>query len=104
MKYFFDPVLEYRRFTQVYRSEEEKAMKLNALAGTTRMHRELLIGKLPKEKIIAAILDGYRRGEDILDPNFFDRQDIVDFATENGLLNDPQVLAAITAAKPRETA
>ena len=99
---FFDPSLEYRKYNQVARTPEQKTKKLAKLAERVRKHPELTINSLPTGDIIAAILDGYHKGEDLLDPEFFDMEDIVGFATSNGLMNDPQAQATILAAKSRQ--
>ena len=102
---FFDPTLEYRRFVQMPRTEEQKATKLDGLAQRVRKHPELTISVIPTDQgIIAAILEDYNRGGDILDPELFDREDIAEFALEYGIQDDPQVLASVAAAKPRKTA
>jgi hypothetical protein len=101
---FFDPALELRRFLQVPRTEGQKTKKLAELALRVRKHPELTISVIPTDQgIIAAILEDYNRGGDILDPELFDREDIAEFALEYGIQNDPQVLASIAAAKPRKT-
>lgn len=99
---FFDPSLEYRKFNQVARTPEQKMKKLAQLAKRVRKHPELTICFLPTRDIIAAILDGYHKGEDLLDPELFDKEDIIEFATSNGLMDDPQVQATIQAAKSRQ--
>lgn len=88
MKSLFDPVLEYRRFIQSERTEEERAAKLSALAekgGTTA----------------DSILYEFFRGDDILDPAICDRESIEAFAKRFRVQKDPQVLAAIALARPK---
>lgn len=90
----FNQVLEYRRFVQTFRSEAEKRDKLLALAAKIK-------GDDPITKRAEAILGAYLRGEDILDPELFDREDIVIFAKENQIQDDPQVVSFIEKAKQR---
>ena len=85
-------VLAYRRFVQGFRSERDRQNKLLELAGR-------MTG--PIEENARAIYEAYCRGDDILDPDLFDREDILAFARKNGLLGDQQVLAAIEQAKTR---
>lgn len=89
----FRLVLEYRRFVQSVRSERERQSKLLELAGRLK-------GSLAENA--EAIRAAYLAGEDILDPDLFEREDIVSFAKKHGILHDPQVVVAIESAQPRE--
>lgn len=90
----YKQVLQYRRFVQTFRSEVEKRNKLRSIA-------ERMRGDGAVEAKMRAILEAFRRGDDILDPEFFDREDIVAFAEQNGVQNDPLVVEFIGRAKPR---
>lgn len=94
----FDPALEYRKYVQRDRSEEEKRQKLANLASKTRTAKK---DDRPLTVIMRMIMDSYIHGNDILDPEFFEREDIVQFAKENGIQDDPQVREFIRRAQPR---
>ena len=85
-------VLEYRRFVQTFRTEKERRDKLVALAAKVRCLDSA-------EDRMRAILSAYARGDDILDPDLFERADIVRFAEENRIQNDPKVLEFINKAR-----
>ena len=88
----YNQVLEYRRFVQKFRTEKQKSDKLKALADKVRM-----VGSLDDK--VKAILAAYRAGEDILDPDLFDRDDIIRFAEDNNIQHDPKVLEFINKAR-----
>ena len=94
----FNPALEYRKFIQRERTDEEKRQKLATLAFKVRAAKK---DERPITAIIAVIMDAYIHGYDILDPEFFEREDIVAFAEENGIQNDPQVVEFVNRAQPR---
>ena len=89
MKKIFDPILEYRIYIQTPRTKEAIAKKLDTLAKRGRT--------TPK-----SILRGYAEGVDILDPELFDREDLIGFAEGFGLMNDLQMKRAISKAQPRK--
>ena len=93
----FDPALEYRKFVQRARTEEQRKAKLTALAERWMART----GDCSVEEAIRRILYNYSVGYDILDPDFFDREDIQEFAERNGIERDPQVIAFIKRAQPR---
>lgn len=90
----YSQVLEYRKFVQTFRDAKQRRSKLLALASKIKTDD-------PVMKRVEAILEAYRRGDDILDPDLFDREDIIAFAEKHGIQNDPQVVAFIEMAKPR---
>lgn len=83
----FDPVLEYRKYIQKDRTQSQKQNRLAKLA-------------LKAQVTVKYILTGYAEGLDILDPEIFEKEAIIEFAEANGIQNDPQVKRAINAAKP----
>ena len=82
------PALEYRRFLQRPRTPAERKAKLASL---------VVKAKVTEEQIIAS----YERGDDILDPDIFPKEDIETFAKEERIEKDPMVLAFIERALPR---
>lgn len=86
MKTYFDPVLEYRIYIQKARTEAQKKAKLSKLA--EKAHTS-----------ITRILKEYAAGEDIMDPEIFEREDIIAFAEAYGIQNDPQVIRFINRAR-----
>ena len=94
----FDPALEYRKFVQRARSDEEKQNKLASLAIKVRLMKKDI---RPVQAIVSVILESYTHGDDILDPELFEREDIQSFAAENGIQDDPLVVEFINRAQPR---
>lgn len=94
----FDPALEYRKYVQRRHTDEEKRQKLANLASKVRTTKK---DERPLTAIMEVIMDAYRHGDDILDPEFFEREDIVYFAEENGIQDDPMVVEFINRAQPR---
>lgn len=90
----YSQVLEYRKFVQTFRDAKQRRSKLLALASKIKTDDPVMMR-------VEAILEAYRKGDDILDPELFDREDIIDFAEKHGIQNDPQVAAFIEMAKPR---
>lgn len=91
----YDPALEYRKFCQKLRTEEQKRQKLAELAIKTRIRRK---SNEDLPALMNEILRSYMRGDDILSPEFFEKQDIIDFARENHISSDPQVIMFINNA------
>ena len=89
MKTIFIPALAFRRYIQKKRSESQISKKLDSVARRARTSP-------------ISVLKSYERGEDILDPSIFPREDIIEFAKTNNIINDPMVIAAINAAMPSE--
>lgn len=81
------PALALRRYLQKDRTEGQIQKKLSSIARRAR-------------RGVEEILRSYERGEDILDPEIFPREDIIEFATTNKIINDPMVISAINAAMP----
>ena len=94
----FDPALEYRKYVQRKHTDEEKRQKLANLASKVRTTKK---DTRPLTAIMAVILESYTHGDDILDPELFEREDIVSFALENGIQDDPMVVEFINRAQPR---
>ena len=93
----FDPALEYRKFVQRKHTIDEKQSKLTSLALQVRAKNP----NKPLKDILNNIVDSYRKGDDILSYELFEREDIIEFATKNRILNDPQVQTFIALAEPR---
>ena len=88
----FIAALEFRKFLQRSRSESEKQSKLNELAAKWLSRRDCIFPKsTPIEVVEKAIVDEYNTGGDILDPEFFSKEDIIRFAQENKITSDPMV-------------
>ena len=88
----FIAALEFRKFLQRERSESERQSKLTELAVKWLSKRDCIYAKTtPIEIVEKAIVDSYTNGDDILDPQFFTKEDIIAFAEENGITSDPQV-------------
>ena len=81
------PALEYRRFVQKPRTAKEKEAKLKSIASRTKVS-------------VPEILTSYEKGDDILDPDLFPKEDIIEFAKEEKIENDPLVLAFIQRSRP----
>ena len=94
----FIPSLEYRKFMQKRRTETEQERFITDLAFKAKA-----ASKDPRgwREIAAEILDDYEAGVDILDPEFFEREDIVEFAAKNGVADDPLVKRFIELSLPR---
>lgn len=88
MKSLFDPVLEYRRYIQSERTDDDKKEKLRALAEKGNTTPD-------------SILYEFFRGDDLLDPAICDRESIEAFAKKFRIEKDPQVLAVIAIARPK---
>lgn len=93
----FIAALEYRKYVQKPRTAIEKNKKLTDLA-----IKEKAVSKsaLSCEELIDIILNDYRNGVDILDPDVFPKEDIESFAVENKIDRDPLVIKFIESAKP----
>ena len=88
--------LEYRKFVQQPRTSDEKTKKLTDLAFKEKARTK---SNLSYQEIMKTILEDYRVGVDILDPDVFPREDIAEFAKENKITNDPLVIEFIKKAK-----
>lgn len=93
----FNPALEYRKYIQKPRTATEKDQKLIKLA---LRFKELTKSVRPYQEIIYEIARDFKAGNDLLDPEIFEREDIEAFAKENKISNDPMVLQFIERAKP----
>ena len=82
----FIPSLEYRKYNQQQRTEAERQRFLTDLAFKAKA-----VSKDPRgwREIAAEIVADYEAGVDILDPELFEREDIVAFAEANGLIFVP---------------
>ena len=89
--------LEYRKYIQKPRTAEEKDKKLITLA---LKQKKLTKSVRPYQEIIHEIVRDFKEGIDILDPEIFEREDIVEFAKENNILEDSMVQKFIERAKP----
>jgi hypothetical protein len=85
----FIAALAYRQFVQRDRTPEQKKLRLAKIAARAGMTEE-------------EVLSDYERGTDILDPEAFWKEDILQFARENNISDDPLVLAFLSRAKTRE--
>ena len=94
----FVPALEYRKFVQRNRTDQEREKKLADLAFKVKVSKK---DNRPATAIMREIMDSYLHGYDILDPEFFEKEDIEAFAKENGIQKDPQVIDFINRAIPR---
>ncbi len=94
----FNAALEYRRYVQKEHSDDEKRQKLANLASKEKTVKK---DDRPLKAIMAVIMDSYIHGYDILDPEYFEREDIEEFAKEYGIQGDPQVIEFIKRAQPR---
>ena len=94
----FNPALEYRKYIQKPRTAEEKDKKLIKLA---LKFKALTKSCRPYQEIIYGIERDFKAGNDLLDPEIFEREDLVAFAEENKIINDPIMLRFIERAKPR---
>ena len=81
------PALEYRRFMQRPRTVAERQHKLAKLAERAKTTQ-------------SGILASYAKGDDILDPDIFTREDIIAFAKEERIENDPLVQEFIKRSRP----
>lgn len=86
---FYIPALALRKYLQRDRTEGQVEKKLASIARRARVG-------------VVEVLKSYERGEDILDPMIFPREDIIEFAKANKIINDPMVISAINAAMPSE--
>ena len=93
----FIAALEYRKYIQKPRTAEQKDKKLINLA--LREKRETR-SNLPYQEIVREIARAYNAGEDILDPEIFSKEAIIEFAKENKIENDRTVLRFIDQAHP----
>ena len=93
--------LEFGKFVQVERTETEKRAKLIEIALKWLSRRDCVFPRdTAPDVVVEDIVRSYRAGEDILDPALFWREDIEDFAKENGVTGDPMVREFISRAKP----
>ena len=94
----FIPSLEYRKYNQQQRTEAERQRFLTDLAFKAKA-----VSKDPRgwREIAAEIVADYEAGVDILDPELFEREDIVAFAEANGVSGDPLVRRFIELSLPR---
>ena len=96
----FIAALEYRRFLQGRRTEDEKREKLTELAKTWLKKRDCIFDKsTPLEIVERDILDSYEKGLDILDPELFSREDLINFAQSYGVAGDPMVIQFIQKSR-----
>ena len=95
----FIPALEYRKYIQKPRTAEQKDKKLIALALRERKETG---SKLSYQDIVREIARAFNAGEDILDPEIFPKEAIIEFAKENKIENDRTVQRFIEQAQPEE--
>ena len=88
----FIAALELRKFLQSERTVEERQMKLKELALAWLKRRDNPFPKgTPEGLVMKEIEEEYNNGIDILDPEFFSREDIIVFAREHKIEGDPMV-------------
>ena len=92
----FIAALEYRKYVQRPRSADEKAKKLTSLALKEKKINE---SELSFQPIMQQIMSDYRRGVDILDPDWFTKADLEEFAEKNKITHAPLVIEFIDRAK-----
>lgn len=93
----FIPALEYRKYVQKPRTADEKNKKLINLA---LKEKKVSRSNLPYQDIVREIARAFHAGEDILDPEIFSKEAILEFAKENSIENDRTVQQFIEKAKP----
>lgn len=94
----FIPALEYRKYIQRPRTAEQKNQKLINLALRAKKIEK---SNRPYQEFVREIARAFYAGEDILSPEIFPREDIEEFAKENGILNDNTVQKFIDLAQTR---
>lgn len=87
MNFLYDPVAELRKFVAGGAGKAGFGAKLDELAAESGVGRD-------------EILIQFIRGEDIPDPAICEREAIEEYAEENGISGDPQVMAAVALARP----
>ena len=95
----FIAALEYRKYIQRQRTPEEKNSKLIALALKAK---KLAKSNDPYSVFVRDIERAFNAGEDILDPEIFPKEAIIQFAKENKIENDRKVKEFIELAQPEE--
>lgn len=95
----FIAALEYRKYVQRPRTNDEKNKKLISLA---LREKKLSRSKAPYQEFAKEIARAFNVGEDILDPEIFPREAIIEFARENKIENDRKVQEFIEKAQPEE--
>ena len=93
----FNPALEFRKYIQRPRTAQERDQKLIKLA---LKEKKLSKSNSPYQEIVREIARAYNAGEDILDPDIFPKEEIMEFAKENNIENDRTVLRFIERAQP----
>ena len=93
----FIAALEYRKYIQKKRTPEQKENKLIKLA---LKEKKLAKSNHPYQEFAREIARAFNAGEDILDPELFPREAIIEYARENGIENDRMVKEFIERAKP----
>ena len=94
----FDPALEYRKYIQKPRTASEKDSKLIALALKFKARSK---SNRPYQEFIHEIARDFKAGTDILSPDIFPKEDIIEWAKENKVENDSTVLKFVEMAQPR---
>ena len=93
----FIAALEYRKYVQKPRTNQEKDQKLIKLA---LREKKATHSNLPYQDIVREIARAFNAGEDILDPAIFPKESIIEFAKENKIENDRTVQKFIEQAHP----
>jgi len=91
--------LEYRKYIQRPRTPEEKNNKLISLALKAK---KLARSNEPYSVFVREIERAFNAGEDILDPEVFPKESIIEFAKQNKIENDRKVKEFIELAQPEE--
>lgn len=74
-------------------------MKLMELADKWLKRKDCPFSKdTPKEVVAEDIEDSYNKGTDLLDPEMFWKEDLIAFAEENKITNDPMMKDFINRA------
>lgn len=93
----FTPALEYRKYIQKPRTPQEKDQKLIRLA---LKEKKVTRSNRPYQEIVREIARAFHAGEDLLDPEIFSKESIIEFAKENEIENDRMVRQFIDRAMP----
>ena len=98
----FIPALELSKFCQVPRTDAERREKAAELARVWLTKRDCIFPKTtPIEGVQEDIINTFLSGQDILDPDLFWKEDIIQFAEDNGVASDPQVKNIINQSRSR---
>ena len=95
----FIAALEYRKYIQRPRTADQKNKKLISLA---LREKKATHSNLPYQDIVREIARAYNAGEDILDPEIFPKEAIIEFAKENKIEEDRMVKMFIEKAQPED--